>query len=100
MLIQIGINGKLMQVVKNMYQNIMSCVKANGKQSQIFSSEIGVRQDENLSSILFWLFLNDVERFLEINDNNGITIAYKDQDITFFIQILTLLYADDTVIIA
>ena len=45
---QTGFDGKLMQIVKNMYQNIKSRVKANGQQSPIFSSEIGVRPLANL----------------------------------------------------
>ena len=87
-LLQIGIDGKCMQIVKNMYQNIKSRVKANGQQSAIFSSEIGVRQGENISPILFSLFLNDVERYLVMNNNNGITMDYRHEDANFYLQIL------------
>ena len=46
------------------------------------------------------MYLNDLERYLSANDNNGITLDYRDEEITFYLQILILLYADDTIIIS
>ena len=37
-----------------------------GVQSTFFRSFIGVRQGENLSPVLFALFLNNLETFLEV----------------------------------
>ena len=46
-----------------MYKGIKSsCVSYNVEQSSFFSSFRGVRQDENLSPVLFALFLNDLKR--------------------------------------
>ena len=46
-----------------MYKSIKSCVMANGMQSEFFESHVGLRQGENLSPLLFALFLNDMETF-------------------------------------
>ena len=44
-----------------MYKNIKLCISHNGLFSDKFISEIGVRQGENLSPVLFSLFLNDLQ---------------------------------------
>ena len=59
-----NINGKRFQIIFNMHKGIKSCVSYNGEQSSFFSSFRGVRQGENLSPVLFALFLNDLESFL------------------------------------
>ena len=61
-----GINGKIFNVIRNMYSGIKSCVtdRFNNK-SEYFVSNDGVRQGENLSPLLFSLFLNDIELFFE-----------------------------------
>ena len=58
-LISCGISGKVLRVILNMYKSIKSCVMANGMQSDFFESHVG----ENLSPLLFALFLNDMEFF-------------------------------------
>ena len=73
-LIQSNISGKLLNVIKSMYANIKSCVSNDGMMSDFFSSGVGVRQGENLSPILFALFVNDLQNFFELNDCRGIYI--------------------------
>ena len=82
-----------------MYANIKSCVSNDGMMSDFFSSGVGVRQGENLSPILFALFVNDLQNFFELNDCRGIDI-YFDASIDMYFKIMMLLYADDTVILA
>lgn len=94
---------KMFAGYKNMYNNIKSCVKVNSSFSTFFPCSIGVRQGENLSPLLFSLFLNDLESFFRQNSNvQGITIDYERNTNDFFnlLKIFILLYADDTVIIA
>jgi len=55
-----------------MYNNIKSCVICNSTKSKFFLSNIGDRQSENLSPILFSLYLNDLHHFFEKSTNiNG-----------------------------
>ena len=46
-----------------MYDKIKSCVKFNNECSTFFACKNGVRQGENLSPLLFALYLNDLETY-------------------------------------
>lgn len=59
-----------------------------------------MRQRENLSHILFCLFLNNLDDFLQSNGCSGINFEVQHGDILTYLKILILLYADDTVIFA
>ena len=96
-LIKTGINGKLLTVLKNMYKDIRSCVSHNDKMSPYFICNNGVRQGENLSPILFSLYLNDLEEFLT-RDNNPIELT--DNTLDTILRFIVILYADDTVLLA
>ena len=65
-----------------------------------FHSFSGVRQGENLSPVQFLLYLNDLEAHLLYNINTGLTIDCDNIDITVYLRLIVLLYADDTVILA
>ena len=92
------ITGKLLNVIVNMCNNIKSCVSLDGKLSDYFVSYNGVRQGENLSSFLFSIFGNDLEQFLVQHGCNRIEIA--DDDRQFFLRLIIIMYADDTVLFA
>ena len=60
-MLSLGINGKLLNVIQNMYAQAKSCVKNNASISDYFSCNVGVRQGENLSPMLFAIFFNHFE---------------------------------------
>ena len=99
-LLKSEIDGKLLRIIRNIYQGIKSCVSLNGQHSNFFYSSIGLRQGENLSPSLFALFLNDLENFMLAHRCNGVDIECMDDDLVVFTTILLLLYADDTAIVA
>lgn len=52
-----GIRGKMWRVIKNMYRRVESCVLVNGKTTNFFEIEVGVRQGCMISPMLFLLLL-------------------------------------------
>ena len=56
-----NISEKCFSVIYNLYQKIKSCISLNNEKSEFFNCEIGVRQGENLSPLLFAIFLNDLK---------------------------------------
>ncbi|MEW8152430.1 MAG: reverse transcriptase family protein [Candidatus Thiodiazotropha endolucinida] len=99
-LLNAKINGKFFNVIHNLYLNIKSCISLNNEKSAFFDSHCGVRQGENLSPVLFSLFLNDLEDYLRHKHNDGIVIDINSEDVSVFLKLIILLYADDTVILA
>jgi hypothetical protein len=90
-------NCKIHRVIKNMYSHIKSCIFVNGQKSEYFVNNLGVRQGENLSPLLFSLYINDLETFLADQGNASIDMEYE---LGSYMKLFALLYADDTVIIA
>ena len=89
-----------------MYEHAKSCVRYGKTISDFFLCNIGVRQGENLSPLLFSIFLNDFTLHLS-NKYSGLSSISKlcsdllsDDDIEVFIRLFALLYADDTIILA
>ena len=90
-------NGKVFNVIFNMYNGIKSCVSLMG---DFFSSFAGVRQGENLSPILFSMYLNDLEESLLQSQNSGIRLDIANDGVVYYIKLVVLCYAEDTVILA
>ena len=99
-LLKTNINGKFFRIIQNMYSNIQSCVSLNGTKSDLFSCNCGVRQGENLSPILFSLFLNDLEDYLKEKGNTGVQLPILADNTTELINIISMLYADDTILVS
>ena len=105
-LLSYNIDGKCFKIIHNMYDKAKSCVSSNNTISDFFTSHTGVRQGENLSPILFSLFLNDLTNFMSdkyeglqflkehIND------MLSDDEMEVYLKLYLLLYADDTVILS
>ena len=105
-LITVGVNGKIFKVVYSIYANAKSCVRKNGKFSKMFDCQIGVRQGENLSPLLFAIFRNDF-KFHMSRHYAGIPVVPRDmeksvdaEEVCVLLRVWVLLYADDTIILA
>ena len=99
------INGNIFNVIFNMYQNAKSCVKEQTLMSGIFACNMGVRQGENLSPLLFSMFLNDFaidlsKKYSGLTEINSLSRILGTNEIEFFINMYVLLYADDTLVFA
>ena len=68
------------------------------KTRPFFASDCRVRQGENLSPVLFALYLNDLESYLLHKKLSGITLDIPDGDVELYLKLFSLFYADDTVI--
>ena len=66
--------------------------------SKYFASNTGVRQGENLSPLLFALYINDLETYLLSKGNNH--IDFKDDAANNLVKLFILLHADDTIILS
>ena len=62
-----------------MYADIKSCVTLNNNTSSMFSCTSVVRQGENLSPLLFSLYLNDLESYLQICRHKGVDIETQSE---------------------
>ena len=94
-------------MIRDMYAKAKSCVKTRHGLSQFFLSQtLGLRQWENLSPVLFSLFLNDLKGFLTRYNVQSLKLPFafaQDvclQDIDNFLYLFLLLYADDTIVLA
>ena len=86
-LIKIGLRGNILNIIKAMYKGIKSKVKYSNRLSNEFYCDLGVRQGECLSPILFSMFLNDIEEQFILKGLDGVDIG--------IIKPFVLLHADD-----
>ena len=87
-----NVSSKMVNALKSMYSVVKNCIRHNGRLSEYIESNIGVKQGDPSSPMLFMMFINDINQCK--NDNlNGI---FTVDDIKLFL----LLYADDQVIFA
>ena len=90
---KLGLNGKLLSLVEDIYKKTKCTVKVNNKITDFFKYTKGVRQGCPLSPLLFNLYINDI--FHVINQASDSSILLSDND-----PINALMYADDLIVIA
>ena len=97
-LLQNCIDGNRFSIIHAMYEN--------AKLSEYFQSNVGVRQCENLSPVLFSFFLNDLVQFISVSFDglldvyNATHFVLDTEEMSVYLRLYLLLYADDTVILA
>ena len=87
----LGINGKILNVIREMYRKTEYSVRLNGLDTDWFQVTTGLKQGRLLLPLLFNFFINNlVESFKSLNI--GIDVGEEKG--------LLLLYADDLVLLA
>ena len=97
-----NMNDDMHNVILNVYKDTKSCIVYNDVNSNFFYCNNGVRQGENMSPVLFALYLNDLESFLGTCNLKGLDSISHDIENNFdiYLKLFILLYAEDTVLMA
>jgi hypothetical protein len=87
-LLQMGVSYKCVNSIRCMYESIKSCVRSLKSVSDVFKSNVGVKQGETLSPMLFLSFINDMASAIHLNESDVFSV---DE-----LQLFLLIFADDT----
>ena len=93
-----GVDGKLLNAVKSLYDDSKACVRVGNEMSEWFPVRVGLRQGCVMSPWLFNLFIDGVVR--EVNTRvlgRGLGLV-DERDYVW--ELNQLLFADDTVFVA
>ena len=74
-----------------MYSAAKSFIRSNNVTGNLFECNIGVRQGENLSPLLFALYLNDLQEFLS-KAYDGLKVVSKIIEVKLYYILSCLLY--------
>ena len=92
-LIQNGLHGKLLKIIRSIYERVEAAVRINQSITDFFLCKLGVRQGCLISPRLFIIFINELEKELKNSNCRGISLASA-------VGIFLLMYADDIALIA
>ena len=98
-----GISGEILNVIKNIKAKSSVSLTAE-VESDSFPFNIGIRQGENLSPLLFSIYLQDLKSFISrkcdgLKDIENMQKRHLDEEIGTYFKLYILFYADDTVIL-
>ena len=89
-----GVQGKFYEILKTMYQSLISCVRIKGTCSDFFHCPKGVRQGCVLSPTLFSLFINKLAEHVSQSGRHGVQL------LPGLMELFILLFADDVTLIS
>ena len=92
-------NGKVLHVFQNLFQETEACVRINGE-TDVFDYNIGVRHGENLSPLLFIVFLEYFNYLIRTGFIGLCLNPEQNSDVATLIKMYALLYADDTLLLS
>ena len=102
-----NIGDKFLQVIYNIYKDAKSKIKTHdGLSANFFKCNIGVRQGENISHVLFAMYLDDIQEFISkryycLTYHSKVSKELlSDEDVELFFKLYLYLYADDTIVLA
>ena len=105
-LLNSNISGKIFNVVHNLYAKAKSRVFVNGELSNTFPCQVGVRQGDSLSPLLFPILLSDLNKIIS-EHCEGLKLVPAlasefifDEKLLYYLKLYILMYADDTVVLA
>ena len=83
---QIGITGKIYNIIEYIYSNTTYSLIQNNKVTKPYINHEGIKQGDNLSTLLFNFYLNDIPQYLNkqytdpihINDSKMNTMMFAD----------------------
>ena len=88
----LGISSKILKIVRSMYRSVKNKVRHGNSYSEFLEIGVGLKQGEICSPLLWSLFIEDLEQFLNSGDNSGLHINS--------LMLIVLLYADDMALMA
>ena len=90
-LLKLGIGGRYYSLLKSMYSETTACIKLANGLSESFNMNLGIKQGDCLSPILFNIFINDIHEIFD-NTCDGVSVGN--------INLNHLLFADDLILIS
>ena len=91
---KLGIKGKMLDALKNMYKSVKTKVRFKGNFTDYFDCPNGLKQGEICSPIIFSLFIHELTKEMRKYGRHGIQLC---PDI---FHVLILLFADDVALIS
>jgi hypothetical protein len=93
-LFRAGIKGKMLELIKAIYNTVKACVKGSNGTTEYFDCLQGLKQGCTLSPILFSILINELANDIINNGRHGMSLGAAE------IDLFLLLFADDLTLLA